>query len=191
MLINPGSRLGKLLHWIFEASLVIKGLLALGEALGGMGLLLTPNIAIIKFVGWLTRHHLAQTPGEDMAVWAKHLTETFPMGLQHFIADQHFYAVYMLIHGAIKFTMVFMLAWRVVWAYPIAMLVLAAFVVYQVSEYFLHGGVVLLILTMFDTIMIVLVWREYQILKQIQADEAALDAQKLAARRAMPPETPI
>jgi uncharacterized membrane protein len=159
MMINPASRLGRWLHWIFEASLLIKGLLAFGEMLGGFGLLLTPNLSILHFVGWLTRHQLTQNPGEDMAVWAKHLADSFPIELQHF------YAIYMLFHGTIKFTMVLMLAWRIVWAYPLAMLVLAGFVTYQTTEFFLHGGIVLLALSGFDFVMIILVRREFQILR--------------------------
>ncbi len=159
MIINTASRLGRWLHWIFEASLLIKGLLAFGEMLGGFGLLLTPNLTILRFVGWLTRHQLTQNPSEDMAIWAKHLADSFPIELQHF------YAVYMLFHGTLKFTMVLMLAWRIVWAYPLAMAVLAGFVIYQMTEFFLHGGAVLLLLSGFDCFMIVLVWREYQILR--------------------------
>ena len=180
MMINPASRLGRWLHWIFEASLVIKGLLAFGEVLGGLGLLLTPNLSILKFVSWLTRHNLTQTPSADMAVWAKHLADIFPIELQHF------YAVYMLFHGTVKFTMVLMLAWRIVWAYPLAMLVLAGFVIYQLTEFHLHGGIVLLILTTFDCIMIVLVWREFQILRRYAADEKDLADQRAGGPKALP-----
>ena len=49
-MINPASRLGIWLHWLFEASLILKGLFAAAESLGGLGLLLTPNAAIITFV---------------------------------------------------------------------------------------------------------------------------------------------
>ena len=183
MLINPGSRLGKWLHWIFEASLVIKGLLAFGEVLGGLGLLLTPNLAILHFVGWLTHHKLTQTPSEDMAVWARHLADAFPLEVQHF------YAIYMLLHGSLKLTMVAMLARRIVWAYPFAILVLAGFVIYQVTEFALHGGLVLLALTAFDNVMIVLVWREYQVLRRYQADEKSLSDRKRAGVIAVPQET--
>jgi uncharacterized membrane protein len=180
MMINPASRLGRLLHWIFEASLVIKGLLAFGEVLGGLGLLLTPNLTILHFVGWLTRHQLTQNPGEDMAVWAKHLADSFPIELQHF------YAIYMLLHGSLKLMMVLMLAWRIVWAYPLAMAVLAGFVLYQLTEFHLHGGIVLLLLSGFDSIMIVLVWREFQILRRYTADEKSLADQQAKALKIAP-----
>lgn len=159
MLINPASRLGKWLHWLFEASLVLKGLFAAGESLGGLGLLLTPNMTIINFVGWLTRHNLTQQPDADMAQWVQHLTQAFP------IQVQHFYAFYLLAHGAIKFAMVIMLARRILWAYPGAMLLLAGFVVYQMTEFLAHGSLAFLALSCLDTIMIVLVYREWGVLK--------------------------
>lgn len=158
MLFRPESRVGKWLHWLFEASLIVKGLLAASESLGGIGLLLTPNLTII-FVGWLALHRLTQTPNEDMAVWVKHAAEVFPMHLQHF------YALYLLAHGALKFTMVLMLARRIVWAYPAAMVVLAGFVIYQGMEFVTRGSIVLLCLALLDSLMIALVYREWGVLK--------------------------
>ena len=161
-MINPASRLGKWLHWLFEASLVLKGLFAAGESLGGLGLLLTPNLTIINFVGWLTSYNLAQQPDADMAKWVHHLTQAFP------IQVQHFYAFYLLGHGAIKLAMVLMLARRILWAYPGAMLLLAGFVVYQFTEFLTHGSLTFLILSFLDSVMIVLVYREWNVLKLLR-----------------------
>ncbi|MEO6298491.1 MAG: DUF2127 domain-containing protein, partial [Paracoccaceae bacterium] len=138
MLIDPHSRLSKWLHWLFEMSLVIKGLLAFGETLGGLGLLLTPNAKIINFVGWLRGHNLTQNPDEDMAQWFHNLADIFP------IQVQHFYALYLLAHGVLKFFMVIMLARRILWGYPVAMAILAGFVIYQTTEFVTHGSIVLL-----------------------------------------------
>ena len=159
MNFNPHSTLGKWLHWLFEASLVAKGLLALVETLGGFSLVLTPNQAILNFVGWLTSHKLTQSKTDDMAVWFQQMADAFP------IQTQHFYALYLLAHGTLKFTMVVMLARRIVWAYPAAMCVLAGFVIYQMIEVFAHGDLVLLGLSGLDSLMIGLVWREYGILQ--------------------------
>ena len=159
MLFSPTSLVGRWLHWLFEASLAIKGLLAAGETLSGLGLTLTPNHAILWLVGWMTSHELTQDPTDDMALWFEHIAQNFP------IATQQFYAVYLLAHGALKFTMVVMLARRIVWAYPAAMVVLSGFVIYQVYEYLGHGSVILLGLAALDSLMIVLVWREWGILR--------------------------
>lgn len=161
-MINPASRLGKWLHWLFEVSLILKGLFAAAESLGGLGLLLTPNTAIITFVSWLTRHDLTQQPTADMALWVQHLTEAFPLQVQHF------YAFYLLAHGAVKFTMVIMLARRILWAYPGAMVLLAGFVVYQITEFVTHGSYTFLALSFLDAIMIVLVYREWNVLKLLR-----------------------
>ena len=163
MMFSPTSRVGRWLHWLFEASLLIKGLLAAGETLSGLGLLLTPNRAIMALVGWMTGHELAQDPTDDMALWFEQVAHNFP------IATQNFYAEYLLAHGALKFTMVVMLARRIVWAYPAAMVVLAGFVIYQSYEFVAHGSVILLGLAALDSLMIVLVWREWGILRLVKA----------------------
>lgn len=163
-MINPASRLGKWLHWLFEASLILKGLFAGAETLGGLGLLFTPNQKIIRFVGWLTHHNLTQEPSADMALWVQHMAEAFPLHVQNF------YALYLLGHGAVKFIMVIMLARRILWAYPGAMVLLAGFVIYQVTEFVTHGSFTLLVLSFFDLVMIVLVYREWNVLKMFRAE---------------------
>ncbi len=166
MLVSPYGRLSKWLHWLFEASLVIKGLLAAGETFSGLGLLLTPHGVVLGLWGWLTNHKLTQNPSDDMALWFQHLADIFPVHLQHF------YALYLLGHGALKFAMVIMLARRILWAYPAAMAVLACFVVYQGIEFLTQGSLVLLALALLDSFMIVLVYREWNMLK-LQRDGTA------------------
>ena len=163
MLVHPDGVLSKWLHWLFEASLVIKGLLAAGETLSGLGLLLTPNLTIINFVSWLTYHKLAQSPADDMANWVQHVANGFPVHLQHFTA------LYLLAHGALKFAMVIMLWRRILWAYPAAMVVLAGFVIYQMAELLSGGSIGFLLLSGLDSAMIVLVYREWGMLKLKQA----------------------
>ena len=169
MPVRPDGLLAKWLHWLFEASLVIKGLLAAGETLSGLGLLLTPNATITHFYSWLTyswlaEHKLAQSASDDMAQWVQHTAEIFPVHLQHFTA------IYLLAHGAIKFAMVIMLARRILWGYPVSMVILAGFVMYQMTEFFTKGAVPFLLLSCLDTAMIVLVYREWGILKLKRAE---------------------
>ena len=162
MLISPTGRLSKWLHWLFEMSLVIKGLLAGGESLSGLGLLLTPNMTIIHFYSWLTFHKLAQSTSDDMAQWVQHVALGFPVHMQHFTA------LYLLAHGALKFVMVLMLWRRILWAYPAAMAVLLGFVTYQMTEFFIGHSLGFIILSFFDLFMTVLVFREWNVLKLIR-----------------------
>jgi uncharacterized membrane protein len=84
------------------------------------------------------------------------------------MGTQHFYALYLLAHGGLKLTMVYMLWRRVLWAYPAAMVVLSGFVVYQTFESFHAGSPFLLLLALFDLVMIGLVWQEWRALKGVQ-----------------------
>ena len=149
----------RLLHWLFEASLAIKGILCAAEALAGLGLLLTPNPLIARLVFWLTHFEIAEDPTDTLAGWMMRAVEQFPIG------TQHFYALYLLAHGGLKLTMVLMLWRRVLWAYPAAMVVLAGFVAYQTYEFFHSGSPFLLILALFDLVMIGLVWQEWRALR--------------------------
>ena len=159
MLKQNAYRLARWLHGLFEASLLIKGLLAASEAASGLGLLLTPNSMIQNFVDWMTRNELTQEPTDAMAQWVSHLVQSLS------IQTQHFYALYLMGHGFLKLIMVILLQKRVIWAYPASMVVLAGFVVYQLDQWTHGHSPVLLMLSGFDTFMILLVWREWRVLR--------------------------
>ena len=150
----------RLLHWLFEASLAIKGLLTAAEALAGLGLLVTPNPLIARFVFWVTHFEIAEDPSDTLATWTLRAVTQFPIG------TQHFYALYLLAHGGLKLTMVVLLWYRVMWAYPAGMALLAGFVLYQTYEFFHAGSPFLLLLAMFDLVMIGLVWQEWRALRR-------------------------
>jgi uncharacterized membrane protein len=149
----------RLLHWLFEASLAIKSVLCSAEALAGLGLLLTPNPLIARFVFWVTHFEIAEDKTDTLVTLAIGAADQFPIG------TQHFYALYLLAHGGLKLGLVILLWRKVLWAYPLAMVVLAGFVAYQIYEFFHAGSPFLLLLALFDLMMIGLVWREYRLLK--------------------------
>lgn len=160
-MISLLRRLGaqRLLHWLFEVSLVIKGLLCSAEAVAGLGLLFAPNPQVARLVFWLTHLEISERPTDSLASWTRRGVEQFPVG------TQHFYGWYLLAHGGLKLTMVIMLWARVLWAYPVAMVVLGGFVMYQLLEFSHTGSPFLLLLSFFDLMMIVLVGHEYRVMR--------------------------
>jgi uncharacterized membrane protein len=149
----------KVLHWLFEASLAIKGMLTGAEAAAGLGLLFVPNALVARLIYWLTHYEIAEDPTDTMATWTRRAVENFPIG------TQHFYAMYLIFHGGLKLTIVVLLWRRVMWAYPAGMVVLSGFVAYQLYEFMRSGSPFLLVLAVFDVVMICLVWQEYRALK--------------------------
>ncbi len=111
-------------------------------------------------VDWLTRNHLAHHPDEWPVQWMVRALS----GLS--VESQHFYALYLLFHGVLKIAMVILLARRVSWAYPAAVTLLGAFILYQLHHWTVTHAPALLALSAFDAVMIALVIREYIGLRQ-------------------------
>ena len=156
----------KIWHWLFEASLAIKGLLTGTEVAAGLGMFAVPNAMVARLVYWLTHFEIAEDPTDTMASWTLRAMEQFPIG------TQHFYAMYLMLHGGLKLGIVMLLWRRVMWAYPAGMVVLAGFVAYQVYEFVHSGSPFLLLLALFDLFMIGLIWKEFRALKAIMLPSA-------------------
>lgn len=155
----PRPGLPRVLHWLFEMSLMIKAVLTSAETLAGLGLLLTPNPLIARLVFWLTHFEIAEDPTDTLATWTQRAIEQFPVG------TQHFYALYLIFHGGIKVLMVVMLWLRVMWAYPAAMVLLSGFATYELLEFSRTLSPFLLMLCAFDIFMIGLIGQEYKAMK--------------------------
>ena len=145
-----------LLHRLFELSIGAKAAFAAVETLAGAALLATPNAAIRSWIDWLTRTELIEDAAEPLAQRVLDLAARFDPG------SQHFYAIYLLGHGALKLVVLALLARRVAIAYPLAIAVFAGFVVYQMHRWTLSGSPMMLALSALDVIVIWLTWLEWK-----------------------------
>lgn len=152
--MRPIPKASPLVEWSYRLSLTGKGLLGLGQLIGGMGLWMSAQGAILRLVDWMTRNEMVQDPNDAMArhviAWAE--------GIQP--GAQNFYAIYLLGHGALNLGVVVALLLRIRGAYYVSMAVLIGFVTYQISQFLLVGDPVLLLLTAIDLVVIGLVWLE-------------------------------
>src|SRR6266849_1616120 len=89
---------------------------------------------------------------------------------ERFSADTQFFAaMYLLVHGVVKVLLVWALFRAKLWAYPAAIVVFAAFGVYQMYRYFLSPSFAMIALTVLDVVVIVLTWMEYLRLKRVES----------------------
>ena len=162
------ARLDRLLHGTFEVSILLKGAFALLEAASGMLLwLIGPNL-ILHLTAWLTQAEMAEDPSDRLASFLLHWAHGFS------IQTQHFYAVYLLIHGLVKLVLVAGLLRGLRWAYPASLVVLMLFVVYQLHRFSATHAVGLLVLSVFDLLVIALIWREWRLVAARERDRARL-----------------
>ncbi|MEC3982245.1 DUF2127 domain-containing protein [Amycolatopsis sp. H20-H5] len=146
---------------LFRVAIAIKGLDGALQLIGGILLAFIPASTVTGFAhAAITRDLL----GDPQGTLAKHLqlaAETFADG-----TSKTFAVVYLLAHGLIKLALVVALARKIVRAYPVAAVVLAAFVVYEVWRAIHTHSIALPFFAALDLIIIVLVLREYRQLRR-------------------------
>lgn len=148
-------------HRLFWLSLIIKGLDGILEVAGGILLFAIGHATITRSITWLTAPELAEDPHDLLANFLVH-------SLHHLSANTRlFAAAYLFGHGAVK---VFFVAglWREkLWAFPTALSIISAFVLYQFYRLLQRPSAGLAVLTVIDLFVIAVIWREYQLRKRI------------------------
>ena len=147
-------------HQIFEISVLLKGAHALIECIGGLALIFVSTSTIRGLVNALTQDELIEDPNDFVAGHLLTFAQNFT------VSTQHFYAFYLLSHGIVKVFLVVGLRRKRLWAYPVSLVVLGLFIAYQLYRFSYTHGVGLIILTVFDVIVMGLIWREYRLVSR-------------------------
>ncbi|WP_413875321.1 DUF2127 domain-containing protein [Albidovulum sp.] len=151
----PGRR-ARLLHDAFEIGVTVKAAFAAAETLAGIGLFFVHAGWVKAAARWLVAGELAEDPNDWLSGRIMAAAQAYS------ISTQHFWAAYLLGHGAIKLCAVAALLARVRWAYPLSMLILAGFIVWQMQKWFVSHAPLMLGLSVFDVLVIWLIWHEYR-----------------------------
>lgn len=151
------------MHRIFVAGIVFKALNAALEIVGGTLLLFTG--ATTHFIEYLAKGELIEDPTDFVA---NTVQQYIPYLSEH---TQLFAAVYLLSHGIIKIFLSVGLLRGKLWAYPVAIVVFALFIVYQIYRYTYTHSFFLILLTLFDLLIIWLTWHEYKRVQKHLADK--------------------
>lgn len=145
----------RIIHTLFDISVLAKGADGALEVAGGALLLLTSPDQIRGAVRILTQHELSRDPHDLVAGWllnsAQHLSPSTTV----------FAATYLLWHGIVKIGLVTALLMKRRWAYPAAIAAFLLFVVYQLYRYSHTRSPELLVLSVLDVFIIVLTYLEF------------------------------
>ena len=147
----------KNIHEIFIVSLILKGFFAVVEFIGGVLFLFTGTVTALIFS--LIRGELTEDPTDFIAT---HILKYLPFLSAH---AQLFGAFYLLSHAVVKLFLVISLLRGKIWAYPATIVVLILFIVYQLIRFAYTHSVFLIILTLFDLLIVLLTWHEFNIVK--------------------------
>jgi uncharacterized membrane protein len=145
------------IHQIFEVSVLLKGAHALMECIGGLALAVVSTGTIAALVNTLTQEELIEDPNDFIATHLLALAQNFS------VSSRHFYAFYLLSHGLVKIFLVIGLLKNKLWSYPTSLAVMSLFIFYQLYRFFYTRSLGLIVLTVFDLIVMVLIWHEYRL----------------------------
>ena len=144
-----------LLDVSFNTMLLGKSIFAFVEFLSGLILIFIP-LDLIK----TTIHHLAAS------ISFVSLSTMITNAGERLTNDATIFAiVYLLLHGALKLVTLALLWRKILWSYPLSIVLLVGFIIYQIFEYFHRGSISMLVLCAVDLLMILLTLLEYRKLK--------------------------
>jgi uncharacterized membrane protein len=141
---------------LFRIAIAIKGIDGAAQLVGGVILALVPASAVTGLVHAVVTRDLLGDPGGTLATHLEAAAENFAGG-----GTRTFAVVYLIAHGLVKLGLVVALARKIMPAYPVAVVVLAAFVVYEIIRAVHTHSIALPFFAALDVVIIVLVIREY------------------------------
>ncbi|MCW2722116.1 MAG: hypothetical protein QOG20_2738 [Pseudonocardiales bacterium] len=148
---------------LFKIALAVKGLDGAIELIGAIVLLLIPTATVQALINDVISRDLLGPPDGSLATH-------FVSGTADFVSGNRTFAVlYLGLHGIVKLVLVAAMLRRIRPAYPVAVVVLGAFVVYEIYRATQTGSVLLPFLAALDVAIIVLIIREYRNLPATQA----------------------
>ncbi len=143
---------------LFRIALLIKAVDGAAELLGALVLLAVPGAALHSLVAAVLSRDLLGPPDGALA---RH----FEAGTAEFVSGNRTFAVvYLGLHGLVKLGLVAALLRRWRAAYPVAAVVLGAFVVYELYRATQTGSILLPLLAVLDIAIITVIIREYRLL---------------------------
>jgi uncharacterized membrane protein len=154
-----GSNARRTAH-LFKIAMLVKGVDGAAELILAIVLLLVSTATVHRLVADVLARDLLGSADGPLAQHVVTVTDAFATG------NRTFAVVYLGLHGVVKLALVVALLRKWVPAYPVAIAVLAAFVVYEVYRATRTGSLLLPFLAALDVAIIVVVVREYRILRR-------------------------
>jgi len=159
-----------LLDRFYEAGLVIKAIDGFFESLSGILILVISPAAIKSATKSLTSHSLSKNPHN---FWASYVAKT---GTTLASGHNYFLAAFFLINGGVKLGLVICLFLNQYWAYPVALVILNLFLVYEIVQFIIKPTLGLAFLSLLDALIIWLIYREWQKIKKTPKKESTQPA---------------
>ncbi|GHE04198.1 membrane protein [Defluviimonas sp. 20V17] len=159
----PVGRLARWLHGSYLFGITMQAVIGATQLIAAIVLQVALHTDEITELAHWTSAMLASQRADPLAA-------ALLRSVHDFTVHPHtFWSVYLFGHGLLNLGVAVALFARKRWAHPVSIVVLSLFIVYQMSDFFLTGAPVLILLSVFDLVVILLVWHEWLELHQRRA----------------------
>ncbi|MFC4652969.1 DUF2127 domain-containing protein [Lactococcus nasutitermitis] len=150
----------KIVDISFDIALLLKSIFALGEIIGGTAMFFLTPARVNTLLSWFRRSTMTGEKTGFFTHLIVHFSQNFTTNTQYILA------VYLLSHGVIKLVTLALLWRKVLWAYPLSLLVFLGFIIYQINEYTQTHSIFMIFVTLVDLIMMILTILEYKNIRE-------------------------
>lgn len=150
----------KQIYQLFKWSILIKGAISVAEVIVGTLVMFTPVSIITNITDYVIKNFFGgKTEGFLVSEIISNAEALVNIGTV-------LIGVYLIGRGGIKLALIIGLLRNKIWAYPWSLVVIGVLVLFQVFELVktLHLGIIFV--TVFDLIVMYLIWREWNIVKR-------------------------
>lgn len=145
---------------LFNLSIIIKGINAIIDIIGGLIIWFTSKVILVNFILDLLQNELSDNPDDYIGNFIVNSAAELSVSSQYFVGG------YLLAHGVVKIFLLICLFKKKLWAYPLSIIVFSLLVFYEMYVFYFNGSLWTLSVIFFDIILILLTGHEYGVLKK-------------------------
>jgi len=146
----------------FYTGLAIKAVNALIEFIVGFMMIILNHDWLNRIIMLIALPELTDDPNDSI------MNYLITQGQNLSISSQYSIAIYMLLHGTTKLTVIWLLLKKKLWAYPLSMAVFGLFIAYEIYSYIHSHSAIMLLIVVIDIAIIILIILEYKHLKAVK-----------------------
>lgn len=158
--IKISSRKDNFISIGFYSGLAIKAVNALVEFTAGFLMIFLNHDSLTTIISFIAIPELEEDPTDFI------MNHFIALGQNLSISTQHSVAIYMLLHGATKLAVIWLLWRKKMWSYPLALAIFGLIITFEIFSFARSHSALMLIILIIDAMIIFMILLEYKQLKK-------------------------
>lgn len=158
--LRKRSKASEILQFLFFLSLIIKGIDGVVEVISGATLLFLGKTDVLNLLFDISQYDFLDISEDKAMRFVDHVSSVFTDYMKLFIT------IVLLGSGLVKVVLAVNLILKKMWAFPVALALLAAIIVYEGVQAILSWSLFVGCMTLLDIVVLFIIWRQYYYLNR-------------------------